>query len=100
MKSLKNNHKIIIHPLISSLQKLALYENKSKFYIVASNNMETKFQVLYIDRMESHDLKVTCDGIEYSRNEIKNKLDMIDVGNRGRSGGSSRVIGAFGIVGR
>uniref|UniRef100_A0A1B6BYX7 SAC domain-containing protein n=1 Tax=Clastoptera arizonana TaxID=38151 RepID=A0A1B6BYX7_9HEMI len=99
MKSLKNNHKIIIHPLISSLQKLALYENKSKFYIVASNNMETKFQVLYIDRMESHDLKVTCDGIEYSRNEIKNKLDMIDVGNRGRSGGSSRVIGAFGIVG-
>ena len=43
---------------------------KSRIYIVGSNNMETKFRVLKIDRTEPRALKISDDKIVYSQKEV------------------------------
>lgn len=83
---------------------MALYETKSRLYLIGSNNTQTKFRVLKIDRTESHTLNITDDKVEYSQRQIKELLGMINEGNRAQSGqrqmfGLSRTVSAFGIVG-
>ncbi|KZC14668.1 Polyphosphoinositide phosphatase [Dufourea novaeangliae] len=96
---------IVFHPIISSIQKIALYETKSRFYLMGSNNTLTRFRVLKIDRMEPKELVVVDDKREYTQDEIKDLVNMIDMGNRTRIGqrnnvgGVARVVSAFGIVG-
>lgn len=137
---------VIFHPIISSIQKIALYETKSvsckfiftlydicsaicasltyfyvhttsamynilpclqRFYLMGSNNTLTRFRVLKIDRMEPTELIVVDDKREYTQDEIKDLVSMIDMGNRTRvggqrsnAGGVARVVSAFGIVGK
>ncbi|XP_012222338.1 polyphosphoinositide phosphatase isoform X2 [Linepithema humile] len=94
------------YPIISSIQKIALYETKSRFYLMGSNNTLTRFRVLKIDRMEPRELIVVDDKREYTQDEIKDLVNMIDMGNRTRAGqrnnigGVARVVSAFGIVGK
>ncbi|XP_015184747.1 PREDICTED: polyphosphoinositide phosphatase isoform X2 [Polistes dominula] len=96
---------MIFHPIISSIQKIALYETKSRFYLMGSNNTLTRFRVLKIDRMEPRELFVVDDKREYTQDEIQDLVNMIDMGNRTRIGqrnnigGVARVVSAFGIVG-
>ncbi|XP_029042944.2 polyphosphoinositide phosphatase isoform X1 [Osmia bicornis bicornis] len=96
---------VVFHPIISSIQKIALYETKSKFYLMGSNNTLTRFRVLKIDRMEPKELVVVDDKREYTQDEIKDLVNMIDMGNRTRAGqrnnvgGVARIVSAFGIVG-
>ncbi|XP_077276266.1 polyphosphoinositide phosphatase FIG4 isoform X1 [Temnothorax americanus] len=96
---------MVFHPIISSIQKIALYETKSRFYLMGSNNTLTRFRVLKIDRMEPRELVVVDDKREYTQDEIKDLVNMIDMGNRTRAGqrnnvgGVARVVSAFGIVG-
>ncbi|KAL2724157.1 Polyphosphoinositide phosphatase [Vespula squamosa] len=96
---------MIFHPIISSIQKIALYETKSRFYLMGSNNTLTRFRVLKIDRMEPRELLVIDDKREYTQDEIQDLVNMIDMGNRTRIGqrnnvgGVARVVSAFGIVG-
>jgi hypothetical protein len=74
--------------------------NFQRLFVIASNNSETKFRVLKIDRLEPKELIVIDDKVEYSRDEIKDLINMIDTGNRGRAGGAIRPdVSAFGIVG-
>ncbi|KAJ1519714.1 hypothetical protein ONE63_004974 [Megalurothrips usitatus] len=91
------------HHIISTIQKIALYETKARYFLVGSNNSQTKFRVLKIDRMEPRELNVVDDQQVYSREEIQNLLSMIDVGNRNRQGSLGTpfvpVASAFGIVG-
>ncbi|KAJ9595423.1 hypothetical protein L9F63_013382, partial [Diploptera punctata] len=97
--------KIVFHPIISSIQKIALYETKARFYLIGSNNTQTRFRVLKIDRMEPRALSVIDDKVEYSQEEIRDLVAMIDAGNRTRMGprssasGVAKVVSAFGIVG-
>ncbi|PNF18467.1 Polyphosphoinositide phosphatase [Cryptotermes secundus] len=97
--------KVVFHPIISSIQKIALYETKARFYLIGSNNTQTRFRVLKIDRMEPHELSVIDDKVEYTQEEIRDLVTMIDVGNRTRAGqrsatgGVAKVVSAFGIVG-
>lgn len=95
--------KIIYHHIINNIQKIALYETKARYFLVGSNNRQTKFRVLKIDRMEPRELNVVDDQQVYSREEIQNLLSMIDVGNRNRQGSLGTpfvpVASAFGIVG-
>ncbi|KAK4293153.1 hypothetical protein Pmani_034130 [Petrolisthes manimaculis] len=91
-------------PIINGLQKMALYETKSRLYLIGSNNTQTKFRVLKIDRTEPYELQITDDKVEYSQRQIKELLAMINEGNRAQSGqrqqaGLSRTVSAFGIVG-
>lgn len=68
--------------------------------MIASNNSESKFRVLKIDRLEPKELTVIDDKVEYSRDEIRDLISMIDTGNRGRAGGAVRPdVSAFGVVG-
>ncbi|KAJ8951732.1 hypothetical protein NQ318_012583 [Aromia moschata] len=93
----------VFHPIISSIQKMALYETKSKYYLVGSKEkIKTlkRFRVLKIDRMEAKDLDIYDDKVEYTAEEIHNLINMIDSGNRRSGGGGfSKVVSAFGIVG-
>nr|CAH7747627.1 unnamed protein product [Callosobruchus chinensis] len=80
-----DKNSVIFHPIISSIQKMALYETKSKYYLVGSNNTQTRFRVIKIDRMEAKDLVLYDDKVEYTAEEIQNLINMIEAGNR-RSG--------------
>ncbi|XP_063990283.1 polyphosphoinositide phosphatase [Diachasmimorpha longicaudata] len=96
---------IIFHPIISSIQKIALYETKSRFYLMGSNNTQTRFRVLKIDRQESRELSLVDDKMEYTQEEIIELVNMIDQGNRSKAGhrskghGVAKIVSAFGIVG-
>ena len=72
---------------------------------MGSNNTLTRFRVLKIDRTEPRELIVVDDKREYTQDEIKDLVNMIDMGNRTRAGqrnvgGVARVVSAFGIVGK
>ncbi|KAF2893513.1 hypothetical protein ILUMI_12659 [Ignelater luminosus] len=92
------NSNAVFYPIISAIQKIALYETKSRIYLVGSNNTQTRFRVLKIDRMEPSELVITDDKVEYTQDEILGLLNTIDAGNRQRNS-LSKNISAFGIVG-
>eukprot|EP00794_Sanderia_malayensis_P000047 gene47-641_t len=79
----------------------------ARFYLVASNNGQTRFRILKIDRTEPTELVLIDDKVEYNQKQIRNLLQMIDVGNRPKASRSydKGVNGlhhrgsAFGIVG-
>ena len=59
--------------------------------------------MLKIDRTEPKALVVIDDHIEYSHQEIRDLLSMIDFGNRPRQRnnlGFTKTVSAFGIVGK
>ncbi|UYV76306.1 FIG4 [Cordylochernes scorpioides] len=77
---------------------------RKRFYIIGSNNTQTKFRVLKIDRTEPHELVVVDDQIEYSSKQMKDMLNTIHAGNKNTSlkstgTGFVRIVSAFGIVG-
>ncbi|XP_045150542.1 polyphosphoinositide phosphatase [Echinops telfairi] len=91
-------------PIISSVQKLVLYETRARYFLVGSNHAETKHRVLKIDRTEPRDLVVIDDRHVYTQQEVKELLGRLDLGNRTKMGqkGSSglfRAVTAFGVVG-
>lgn len=91
-------------PIISSVQKLVLYETRARYFLVGSNHAETKYRVLKIDRTEPKDLVIIDDRHVYTPQEVRELLGRLDLGNRTKMGqkGSSglfRAVSAFGIVG-
>ncbi|XP_042795494.1 polyphosphoinositide phosphatase isoform X7 [Panthera leo] len=108
-------------PIISSVQKLVLYETRARYFLVGSNHAETKYRVLKIDRTEPKDLVIIDDRISgfsnmlvatvwnpfshvYTQQEVRELLGRLDLGNRTKMGqkGSSglfRAVSAFGVVG-
>ncbi|KAI1286771.1 Polyphosphoinositide phosphatase [Halotydeus destructor] len=88
--------------IISWVQRVALYETKARFYLIGSNNTQTKFRVLKIDRTEPKDLVVVDDKFEYNQSEIRDILSRINHGNRpakSSNTGLSRLLSAFGLLG-
>lgn len=95
-----SKQQIMFHPIISSIQRIALYETKSRFYLIGSNNTQTRFRVLKIDRTDPRELILVDDKVEYNKQEIHQLLNMIGFGNRGgRTAGFNKLVSAFGIVG-
>ncbi|XP_047986430.1 polyphosphoinositide phosphatase [Leguminivora glycinivorella] len=91
---------VMFHPIISSIQRIALYETKARFYLIGSNNTQTRFRVLKIDRTDSKELALIDDKVEYNKQEIHQLLNMIGCGNRaGKTSGFNKLVSAFGIVG-
>ncbi|KAH0622211.1 hypothetical protein JD844_024319 [Phrynosoma platyrhinos] len=91
-------------PIISSVQKLVLYETRARYFLVGSNHAESKYRVLKIDRTEPKDLVVIDDRHVYTQQEVRELLGRLDLGNRTKIGqkgssGLSRAVSAFGIVG-
>lgn len=105
--------------MISSIQKIALYETKDvsnfrlknctgnslllsmfnfvaqKFFVVGSNSNQTKFRILRIDRTDSSELNILDDKLEYTEKEVHHILQ-----NGIKSKTLPKPISAFGIVGR
>nr|XP_023419433.1 polyphosphoinositide phosphatase [Cavia porcellus] len=91
-------------PIISSVQKLVLYETRARYFLVGSNHAETKYRVLKIDRTEPKDLVVIDDRHVYTQQEVRELLGRLDLGNRTKMGqkGSSglfQAVSAVGVVG-
>lgn len=87
-------------PHASSLafNKFILYENKLRFYIIASNAADSRHRIIKIDRTFQDELNVIEDEAEYSGKEMSAMIRMLDDGNKGSGGlGKARVF--FGIVG-
>ncbi|CAB4378561.1 unnamed protein product [Rhizophagus irregularis] len=80
------------------LNKFTLYETKTNYYMVGSNQSDSRFRILKIDRSTPTELTVIEDDIIYSKQEINDILTALEEGNR-VSGGLNKVITAYGIVG-
>ena len=82
-----------------SFNKFILYENKLRFYIVASSTSDSRHKIIKIDRTAPGDeLSVIEDDALYSGKQMTAMLKMLEDGNRANGGlGKPRVF--FGIVG-
>lgn len=91
--------KIHLQP-VNWVQRIALYVTQSRYYLVGSNNTQTAFKVLKVDRTDN-DLNIVDDRIEYSYHEIRDLLIRIDHGNRttSNSTGVSKTVSSFGLIG-
>ncbi|KAI0727772.1 SacI homology domain-containing protein [Fomitopsis betulina] len=78
--------------------KFILYENRLRFYIVASNTSDSRHKIIKIDRTSQDELEVVEDETVYSGKQMSAMLKMLEDGNRGSGGlGKARVF--FGIAG-
>uniref|UniRef100_A0A8C7XAQ7 FIG4 phosphoinositide 5-phosphatase n=1 Tax=Oryzias sinensis TaxID=183150 RepID=A0A8C7XAQ7_9TELE len=89
---------------IGGIQKMVLYETRARYFLVGSNQAETKHRVLKIDRTEPKDLVIIDDKHVYNQQEVRELLSRLDLGNRTKMGqkgssGLSKSVMAFGIVG-
>ncbi|KAJ1975957.1 phosphatidylinositol-3,5-bisphosphate 5-phosphatase [Dimargaris verticillata] len=80
------------------LNKITLYETKTRYYIVGSNPSDTRFRVLKIDRTTTSALHLVEDDVVYDKEQIRDLLSMIELGNK-TTGGLHKVVTAYGIVG-
>lgn len=68
--------------------------------MIGSNNTQTRFRVLKIDRTDPRELLIVDDKVEYNKQEIHQLVNMIYTGNKSaRSGGVAKLVSAFGIIG-
>lgn len=82
-----------------TLNKFILYENKTRFYVVASNTSDSRHKILKISRTSQDTLDINEDDMTYNGKEMSGILKMLEDGNKGSGGlGKARVI--FGIVGK
>lgn len=88
-----------LHP-VNWVQRIALYVTDTRYYLVGSNNTQTAFKVLKIDRTEN-DLTFVDDRVEYTYHEIRDLLMRIDNGNRTKSSltGVTKTVSSFGLLG-
>ena len=94
----KSPPKMDFHQFTRTVQKIVLYETKSvsfqskiildefdhwifqRLYIVGSNHAQTKFRIIKVDRTEPRDLLISDDKVIYDPIQIREVLNMIDVG--------------------
>ncbi|KAI0340121.1 hypothetical protein BDW22DRAFT_1379536 [Trametopsis cervina] len=81
-----------------SFNKFILYENRLRFYIVASNTSDSRHKIIKIDRTASTPPPVVEDDALYSGKQMSEMLKMLEDGNKGSGGlGKARVF--FGVAG-
>ncbi|KAL5533429.1 FIG4 [Sanghuangporus sanghuang] len=81
-----------------ALNKFILYENRTRFYLVASNTSDSRHRIMKIDRTSQDELVVHEDETIYTGKQMSGMLKMLEDGNKGSGGlGKARVI--FGVAG-
>jgi hypothetical protein len=85
---------------VNWVQRIALYVTESRYYLIGSNNTQTAFKVLKIDRTDN-ELSLIDDRVEYTYDEIRDLLIRIDHGNRIRPDqpGVVKTVSSFGLLG-
>lgn len=97
--NLKNSVTESSRKITTIFNKYILYENRAKFFIVASNASETRHRILKIDRTTQDDLSIVEDATEYSGKYMNSTLKTLEEANRPFGGlGRGRVF--FGLVGK
>jgi len=82
----------------SVYNKFILYENRVRFYIIASNTSDSRHRIIKIDRTTQDELIIVEDEAEYTGKQMSAMLKMLDDGNRPYGGlGKAKVF--FGISG-
>lgn len=82
-----------------AFNKFILYENRLRFYIIASNAAESRHRIIKVDRTALDELVIVEDEAEYSGKQMSAMLKMLDDGNKSSGGlGKARVF--FGIAGQ
>ncbi|KAG6812682.1 hypothetical protein H0H92_001311 [Tricholoma furcatifolium] len=82
----------------SAFNKFILYENRLRYFIIASNAAESRHRIIKIDRTSQDELIIVEDEAEYSGKQMSAMLKMLDDGNRASGGlGKARVV--FGLAG-
>lgn len=82
-----------------AFNKFILYENRLRFFIIASNASDSRHRIIKIDRTsQDEELHVIEDEVEYSGKQMGAMLKMLDDGNRA-SGGLGKAKIFFGIAG-
>lgn len=81
-----------------AFNKFILYENRLRYYIIASNASDSRHRIIKIDRTIQDDLNIVEDEVEYTGRQMSAMLKMLDDGNR-TSGGLGRAKVFFGIAG-
>ncbi|KAF9266223.1 polyphosphoinositide phosphatase [Marasmius fiardii PR-910] len=82
----------------SSFNKFILYENRLRFFAIASNTADSRHRIIKIDRTAQDELIVVEDEAEYSGKQMTAMLKMLDDGNKS-SGGLGKAKVFFGIAG-
>lgn len=81
-----------------AFNKFILYENRLRFFIVASNTSDSRHRIIKIDRTSQDGLDVVEDEAVYSGKQMTAMLKMLEDGNKQCGGlGKARVF--FGIAG-
>jgi hypothetical protein len=62
--------------------KLILYENRAKFFIVASNASESRHRILKINRTSQDELSIVEDDTEYSGKYMNSTLRALEEANK------------------
>jgi hypothetical protein len=82
-----------------AFNKFILYENRLRFYIIASNAADSRHRIIKVDRTTQDELTIIEDEAEYSGKQMSAMLKMLDDGNKASGGlGKARVV--FGIAGK
>ncbi len=81
-----------------AFNKFILYENRQRFFIVASNTSDSRHRIIKIDRSSHDELAVVEDETVYSGKQMTGVLKMLEDGNKHCGGlGKARVF--FGLAG-
>jgi hypothetical protein len=73
-------------PYALAYNKFMLYEMKNRFYIIASNSLETRHRITRIDRTSQDELTIVEDETLYSGKRMGELLRTLDDGNRAQGG--------------
>lgn len=99
------NRKRIHQQPVNWVQRIALYVTHNYYYLIGSNNTQTAFKILKVDRSDN-ELNLVDDGVEYSYHEIRDLLIRLNNGNlkvggnsNNQAGGISKTVSSFGLVG-
>ena len=84
--------------LFPAFNKFILYENRLRFFIIASNASDSRHRIIKIDRTSHEELNIVEDEVEYTGKQMSAMLKMLDDGNRA-SGGLGKAKVFFGIAG-
>ncbi|KAF8628570.1 hypothetical protein AX17_005966 [Amanita inopinata Kibby_2008] len=93
-----HHHRQGHHTPSGAFNKFILYENRLRFYIIASNAADSRHRIIKIDRTSLEELAVVEDEAEYSGKQMSAMLKMLDDGNKA-SGGLGKAKVFYGIAG-
>lgn len=81
-----------------AFNKFLLYENRLRYFVIASNTTDSRHRIIKIDRTSQDELSVFEDEAVYTGKQMSAMLKMLEDGNRS-SGGLGRARVFFGIAG-